>query len=96
MTRTRRVARRPLRPSQGRSGLITSMNERHTLIAFMSVVAAIVALALIGGTGSDLAIMTGLIGVLGTFRPRTIAPDVPQAVTVANTARDPVPVEAAE
>lgn len=46
------------------------MSDTHNLVAFLAVVAAIVALALIGGTGSDLAIMTGLIGVLGTFRPR--------------------------
>lgn len=46
------------------------MSDLHNLVAFLAVVCAIVALALIGGTGSDLAIMTGLIGVLGTFRPR--------------------------
>lgn len=48
------------------------MTERSNLIAFLSVVAAIVALAIIAawkGTQTDLAIMTGLIGVLGTFRP---------------------------
>ena len=37
------------------------------LIAFVSVLAAIVALAL-AGKGTE-AIMTGLVGVLGSFRP---------------------------
>lgn len=59
----------------------------HSLIAFLSVVAAIVALALIGGTGSDLAIMTGLIGVLGTFRPQS------RKVEVDQPANKPVPVD---
>jgi len=64
------------------------MSDTHSLIAFMAVVSAIVALALIGGTGSDLAIMTGLIGVLGTFRPRERAKNEP-----TGTPADPVSVE---
>lgn len=64
------------------------MNDTHNLIAFLSVVSAIVALALIGGTGSDLAIMTGLIGVLGTFRPRERTKAEP-----TGTPGDPVSVE---
>lgn len=63
------------------------MTDTHTLIAFLSVVAAIVALALIGGTGSDLAIMTGLIGVLGTFRPQQ------RKVEVDQPADKPIPVD---
>ena len=63
------------------------MSDLHTLIAFLSVVCAIVALALIGGTGSDLAIMTGLIGVLGTFRPQS------RKVEVDQPPDKPVPVE---
>lgn len=65
------------------------MSDTHNLIAFLAVVGAIVALALIGGTGSDLAIMTGLIGVLGTFRPR----ERPKSVEPAGTPNDPVSVE---
>lgn len=40
-------------------------NDLFRLIAFLATLAAIVALSKIGGTGSDLAIMTGLVGVLG-------------------------------
>lgn len=65
------------------------MTDTHNLIAFLAVVAAIVALALIGGTGSDLAIMTGLIGVLGTFRPR----ERTKGTEPAGTPGDPVSVE---
>jgi hypothetical protein len=61
------------------------MSDTHNLIAFLAVVTAIVALALIGGTGSDLAIMTGLIGVLGTFRPRERPKPEP-----AGTPADPI------
>lgn len=55
-------------------------NELHTLIAFLSVLAAIVALviagallALNGKSAEALGIggaVTGLIGVIGTFRPK--------------------------
>lgn len=44
-------------------------DDFHNLIAFLALVGAIVALAL-WGERTDLAIMTGLVGVLGTFRPR--------------------------
>lgn len=66
------------------------MSDRHTLIAFLSVVGAIIALALIAavkGQQTDLAIMTGLIGVLGTFVPSR------RKVEVDNTSAHPVPVE---
>jgi len=49
------------------------MTERENLIAFLSLIAAIVVLSALGaftGKPADLAIMTGLIGVLGTFRPK--------------------------
>lgn len=38
------------------------------LASFLAVLAAIVALAL-AGSRTDLSIMTGLVGVLGSFRP---------------------------
>jgi len=50
------------------------MTERENLIAFLALIAAIVVLSGLGaftGKPADLAIMTGLIGVLGTFRPKT-------------------------
>lgn len=65
------------------------MSDKHTLIAFCSVLAAVVTLALIAafkGTQTDLAIMTGLIGVLGTFRPRGSTANVEQADTVNQAA----------
>ena len=49
------------------------MKDLHTLIAFLALILAIVVLSTIGavtGKPADLAIMTGLIGVLGTFLPR--------------------------
>ncbi len=61
------------------------MNERHTLIAFVAVISAIVLLSCIGaftGKPADLAIMTGLIGVLGTFKPRAATSNVEKADTV--------------
>lgn len=39
------------------------------LIAFVSTLATIVMLSKIGGGGADLAIMTGLIGILGMLAP---------------------------
>lgn len=57
------------------------MTERHNLIAFLAIVTAIVILSAIGartGKPTDLAIMTGLVGVLGTFRPRTNTPGDPK------------------
>ncbi|TCP92738.1 hypothetical protein C8J42_102514 [Sphingomonas sp. PP-CE-1A-559] len=81
------------------------MSERQTLVAFAVLVAAICYLATIAavlafygkyaealGFGG---LTTGLVGVLGTFKPRTTQPDQPQPVKVANGPQDPVPVEAA-
>lgn len=61
------------------------MSERHTLIAFLSVLGAICYLATIAailawngryaealGFGG---LTTGLVGVIGTFKPRTTSPD---------------------
>lgn len=68
------------------------MTEKHNLIAFLSVLAAIVILFVIAsvllyfgrsveaiGIGGAI---TGLIGVLGTFRPIQRTPNVEQADTV--------------
>jgi hypothetical protein len=79
------------------------MTERHTLIAFMSVLGSIVLLFCIAsillyfgksveaiGIGG---VMTGLIGILGTFKPRTTAPDQPQDVRVTNPPEDPANVQ---
>ena len=78
------------------------MTERHTLIAFLSTLFSIVALVI---TGAFIAIqgystealgiggaVTGLIGICGTFKPRTTSPDHPQEVQVMNTPKDAVPV----
>ena len=56
------------------------MTERHTLIAFLSVLAAIVVLFMMASVllyfGKSVeavgigGVMTGLIGVLGSFRPQ--------------------------
>ncbi len=81
------------------------MNERQTLLAFAALIIAICYLATIAavlafygkyaealGFGG---LTTGLVGVLGTFKPRTTMPDQPQPVQVLNGPSDPVPVEAA-
>ncbi len=77
------------------------MSEKHSLTAFCSVLFAICYLATIAaflayqgryaealGFGG---ITTGLVGVIGTFKPRT-SPDN-QDVTVTNKPSDPVPTE---
>ena len=61
------------------------MTERHTLIAFLATLIAIVimvGMALVAlARGQSLeavgigGAVTGLIGVLGTFKPRTTTPD---------------------
>ncbi len=78
------------------------MNEKHTLVAFLSTLAAIVTLVIAGafialqGKSTEAlgigAAVTGLIGVIGTFRPR--APQLDnQDVTITNTPNNPAPVE---
>lgn len=65
----------------------------YNLVAFLCVLAAIVTLAL-AGKATDLAIMTGLVGVLGSFRPwGASAPADETNVRVVNPPSDPVPVE---
>lgn len=64
------------------------MSDRHSLYAFLAVLGTIVVLAICAtvafNTGKDasayLAAITGLIGVIGTFRPRQ--PGVENADTV--------------
>lgn len=54
------------------------------LIAFLAVLGAIVALAVSGRvTNLDIAIMTGLIGVLGSFRPWSASGGDPQGMKEA-------------
>lgn len=73
------------------------MTERATLIAFLATLTAIVALVITGaimaaqgkstealGIGGA---VTGLIGVIGTFKPRTTMPD-----TATGSADNPVNV----
>lgn len=59
------------------------------LIGFISVIVAIVILAQ-GDKGADLAIMTGLVGVLGTFKPWSHPPTDDAA---SGKVDDPVHVE---
>lgn len=79
------------------------MTERHSLIAFALLLGAICYLATVAailaargqyaealGFGG---LTTGLVGVLGTFKPRSTAPDQVQPVTVTNGTANPVPVE---
>lgn len=63
------------------------MNDRHGLIAFMGIIVAICVLSLTG-KGTD-AVVVGLVGVLGTFKPRTNNGEV----TVTNGPSDPIPVK---
>lgn len=78
------------------------MNERYVLIAFLATLSAIVGLVVTGaimaangrpaealGIGGA---VTGLIGVIGTFKPRGAMPDN-QDVTVTNSADKPVPAD---
>lgn len=61
------------------------MNDKENLIAFLAIIAALVILSGLGaftGKPADLAIMTGLIGVLGTFRPKSPSSNVENADTV--------------
>jgi hypothetical protein len=55
-------------------------DETKQLVQFLSTLIAIVLLSKIGGTGADLAIMTGLVGILGMLArpPREKPPADPQ------------------
>lgn len=65
------------------------------LIAFVSTLVAVVLLSKIGGTGADLAIMTGLIGVLGMLAPGLVPSrgNENRKVQIEQPADQPVPVE---
>lgn len=73
------------------------MTDNHTMFAFLATLLAIVVLfivsAVLAYNGKSVeaigigGVMTGLIGVLGTFRPQQ------RKVEVDNTAANPVPVE---
>lgn len=64
-----------------------TMNERHILIAFLATLVAIVVLVIVGAimaaqgkSAEALGIggaVTGLIGVIGTFKPRNVFSDAP-------------------
>lgn len=81
------------------------MNERHSLISFLATLVAIVVLVALGAYMANLGkptealgiggAVTGLIGVIGTFRPRTQQPDN-QDVTVTNPPDHPAQVEVAQ
>jgi hypothetical protein len=72
---------------------ITCSTHAFNLIAFLGVLSAIVTLSL-AGKATDLAIMTGLVGVLGSFKPWGVqAPEGTQDVKVVNPPKEPVPVE---
>ena len=65
----------------------------YNLVAFLSVLSAIVLLAQ-SGKGMDAAIMVGLIGVLGSFRPWGSQPPADGAKVEIDQPKDkPVPVE---
>lgn len=61
----------------------------HNLIAFIAVLGAIVILAL-AGKATDLAIMTGLVGVLGSFKPWG---SMPPSDGPKGTKEDPLAIE---
>lgn len=85
------------------------MTDKHSLIAFLAVIIAIVVLAVVAvivtllvrepdaSMAAALAALgsaiTGLIGLGGTFKPRSTAPDQVQPVAVVNPPSDPVPVD---
>lgn len=68
------------------------------LAAFIATLIAVVLLSKIGGSGADLAIMTGLVGVLGMLAPGLVPSrgnerQGAQPVKVENPPSEPVPVE---
>ncbi len=78
------------------------MSDKYTLIAFMATLSAIVVLVLAGawmamqGRNSEAlgigGAVTGLIGVIGTFKPRTTNQGT-QDVNVVNPVDEAIPVE---
>lgn len=67
----------------------------YNLAAFIAVIIAIVMLALLGNGKTDLAIMTGLVGVLGSFKPWGSVPP-PEMKGPAGTQDDPLAVQGAD
>lgn len=66
------------------------------LIGFIATLVAVVLLSKIGGTGADLAIMTGLIGVLGMLAPGLVPSrgnERSSTVKIDQPADQPIPVE---
>ena len=65
------------------------------LIAFLSVLIAIVLLSKIGGNGADLAIMTALVSVLGMLAPGLVPSrgNEQRKVEIDQPADKPVPVD---
>jgi hypothetical protein len=72
---------------------ITCSIHAFNLIAFVAVLASIVVLSL-AGKATDLAIMTGLVGVLGSFKPWGVQapPEGPIEAKVINPPSDPANV----
>lgn len=73
-------------------GLLCAIHT-YNLIAFLAVLTAIVVLAL-AGKATDLAIMTGLVGILGSFKPWGSAP--PEREGPSGSPADPLSVAGAE
>jgi hypothetical protein len=72
-------------------GAVKLAKQDRALIAFVANLVAIVLLSKIGGTGGDLAVMTGLIGVAGMLAQRR--GDNPKDDTATGRPGDPVHVE---
>ncbi len=83
--------------------MIHAVRSLHffNLVAFLAVLVSIVVLAL-AGKATDLAIMTGLVGILGSFRPwgaappaegPTGAPNDPLSVAGPESKSDAAPVK---
>jgi hypothetical protein len=79
---------------------MTFNEDTKQLVQFLSTLVALVLLSKIGGTGADLAIMTGLIGILGmlarptrerTREQSTGTVDNPTIVEGAGPDAEPVP-----
>jgi hypothetical protein len=58
------------------------------LVAFIAVIVSIVVLALAGDGKTDLAIMTGLVGVLGSFKPWGSAPPQEEQKKAPDSAKE--------
>lgn len=74
---------------------MTRPDRTTGLIAFIATLIAVVLLSKIGGSGADLAIMTGLIGVLGMLAPGLVPSrgNEQRKVEIDQPADKPVPVD---